>query len=115
MKRQRFNNYYDENSRHTRVKMYKSGKNWVRTIMSRVGLIHIKDKDEPVKVRCNDKLEPKYFKTATLIKGVASVGAVLGGGALLTEQVQAEETTVSSEVATETLATTEVVSLTTGI
>ncbi|MGF0071154.1 KxYKxGKxW signal peptide domain-containing protein [Streptococcus orisratti] len=41
MRRKRFNKDYDEVSRKSRVKMHKSGKHWVTTVMSQLGLIRV--------------------------------------------------------------------------
>ncbi|MFD0846297.1 KxYKxGKxW signal peptide domain-containing protein, partial [Streptococcus saliviloxodontae] len=39
MSRKKFDHSYGESSRKTRVKMHKSGKHWVTTVMSQIGFI----------------------------------------------------------------------------
>ncbi|HEL1619772.1 TPA: KxYKxGKxW signal peptide domain-containing protein [Streptococcus suis] len=41
MNRKRFNREYDEINRTSRVKMHKSGKHWVRTVMSQLSLLKV--------------------------------------------------------------------------
>ncbi|HFI0673197.1 TPA: Rib/alpha-like domain-containing protein, partial [Streptococcus suis] len=41
MNRKRFNREYDEINRTSRVKMHKSGKHWVRTVMSQLSLLRV--------------------------------------------------------------------------
>ncbi|HEM5301528.1 TPA: KxYKxGKxW signal peptide domain-containing protein, partial [Streptococcus suis] len=41
MRRKQFNKDFDEIGRKSRVKMHKSGKNWVRTVMSQLSLLRV--------------------------------------------------------------------------
>ncbi|MER0123285.1 KxYKxGKxW signal peptide domain-containing protein [Streptococcus sp. ZJ93] len=41
MNRKKFNREFDEIDRKSRVKLHKSGKNWVRTLMSQLGLLRV--------------------------------------------------------------------------
>ncbi|HEM4930666.1 KxYKxGKxW signal peptide domain-containing protein, partial [Streptococcus suis] len=41
MKHKRFNKDFDEVGRKSRVKMHKSGKNWIRTVMSQLSLLRV--------------------------------------------------------------------------
>ncbi|MGC4432106.1 KxYKxGKxW signal peptide domain-containing protein, partial [Streptococcus suis] len=41
MKGKKVGNNFEETSRKSRVKMHKSGKHWVRTVMSQIGLMRL--------------------------------------------------------------------------
>ncbi|AYP99302.1 KxYKxGKxW signal peptide domain-containing protein [Limosilactobacillus fermentum] len=45
MRRNKFGKGYEENDRTTHVKLYKSGKKWVQSLMSKIGLISFSAKD----------------------------------------------------------------------
>ncbi len=45
MRRNKFGKGYEENNRTTHVKLYKSGKKWVQSLMSKIGLISFSAKD----------------------------------------------------------------------
>ncbi|HEL1930780.1 TPA: KxYKxGKxW signal peptide domain-containing protein, partial [Streptococcus suis] len=91
--------YMSETSRKTRVKMHKAGKHWVRTVMTQIGFIKFKRSASEV-----DEYAVKsgISDSAKILRGVIAAGTVLGGGLALDETVRAEETTMASEVATDT-------------
>ncbi|KXT76458.1 Rib/alpha-like domain-containing protein [Streptococcus sp. DD12] len=99
-----------ENSRQTRVKMHKSGKHWVRTLMSKIGLIRLCG-GEVTAPLVTDDLADKSVSTATILKGAAALGA-LTTGALGAQTVLADDAVMASELAQDTLATTDQVDLT---
>ncbi|NQR72133.1 KxYKxGKxW signal peptide domain-containing protein, partial [Streptococcus suis] len=91
--------YMSDTSRKTRVKMHKAGKHWVRTVMTQIGFIKFKRSASEV-----DEYAVKsgISDSAKILRGVIAAGTVLGGGLALDETVRAEETTMASEVATDT-------------
>lgn len=48
MRRNKFGKGYEENDRTTHVKLYKAGKKWVQSLMSKIGLISFSAKDVEV-------------------------------------------------------------------
>ncbi|HEL1587361.1 TPA: fibrinogen-binding adhesin SdrG C-terminal domain-containing protein, partial [Streptococcus suis] len=100
-------NNYSETSRISRVKMHKSGKHWVRTVMTQIGFIKLN--------RSAGELDPATINTgvvntAKMMRGVFAAGTVLGGGIALGETIQAEEIVQASEIATDSvLGTTDTV------
>ena len=69
---------FDEASRTTRVKMYKSGKQWVQCLLTRLGMIKLSSGVKPEEVRVETNLDSK---TTSLLKGVLAASALIGGGA----------------------------------
>ncbi|HEM4926779.1 TPA: KxYKxGKxW signal peptide domain-containing protein [Streptococcus suis] len=101
---------YTEVSRKSRVKMHKSGKHWVRTVMSQIGFIQLGKRsdntDSKVKLASS-----KHPTSATrMMRGLIAAGAVVSGGVSV-DQVFAENTVVASEVATTVLINEETVSM----
>ncbi|UFK65181.1 hypothetical protein IU404_00543 [Limosilactobacillus reuteri] len=68
-----------ESSRTTRVKLYKSGKQWVQCLLTRVGLLKIATHSAPHKVQLDESEANLDSKSATLLKGVLAAGAMIGG------------------------------------
>ncbi|MFH6625141.1 Ig-like domain-containing protein, partial [Streptococcus suis] len=91
--------YMSETSRKTRVKMHKAGKHWVRTVMTQIGFIKFKRSASEVDEYA---INSGISDSAKILRGVIAAGTVLGGGLVLDETVRAEETTMASEVATDT-------------
>ncbi|HEL1601708.1 TPA: KxYKxGKxW signal peptide domain-containing protein, partial [Streptococcus suis] len=91
--------YMSETSRKTRVKMHKAGKHWVRTVMTQIGFIKFKRSASEVDEYA---VNSGISDSAKILRGVIAAGTVLGGGLALDETVRAEETTMASEVATDT-------------
>ncbi|MSE08567.1 accessory Sec-dependent serine-rich glycoprotein adhesin, partial [Lactobacillus salivarius] len=90
-KRNRRNFIEFENDRKTHVKLYKSGKQWVSSLISSIGLIRIfkgkLDKNsvntQVVDFENNNKEDKlKSDGITAVLKGVAAVGAITGGTAL---------------------------------
>ncbi len=88
MKERKYKNNYIETDRKTRVKMYKSGKQWVSSLISNIGLTKIfkgiADKNVVVDQEIfqkNDVEDDSLLdsKTEKLIKGAATVGTLAGG------------------------------------
>ncbi|MTB56993.1 Rib/alpha-like domain-containing protein, partial [Streptococcus uberis] len=100
MRRKKFNKHFDEISRKSRVKLHKSGKHWVRTVMSKIGLIFFaKDSASAVnKVTVSseqlENLSHSHVTAAKLLRAVASAGAIAGAG-MMGDQVLANETAVA--------------------
>nr|WP_282007897.1 accessory Sec-dependent serine-rich glycoprotein adhesin [Enterococcus cecorum] len=85
-----------ETSRKSRVKMHKSGKHWVKTLMSQIGLIRLTGASaEQVKVTVDDvdTVTSKHSKSIALLKGIAATGAVVSGVGMLAHEVEAEDVT----------------------
>ncbi|HEL2315247.1 TPA: KxYKxGKxW signal peptide domain-containing protein, partial [Streptococcus suis] len=91
--------YMSETSRKTRVKMHKAGKHWVRTVMTQIGFIKFKRSAREIDEYA---VNSGISDSAKILRGVIAAGTVLGGGLALDETVRAEETTMASEVATDT-------------
>ncbi|MFX3677551.1 accessory Sec-dependent serine-rich glycoprotein adhesin, partial [Streptococcus suis] len=123
MKHKRFNKDFDEVGRKSRVKMHKSGKNWIRTVMSQLSLLRvIRGKgQETVSVPLVDSSERLESQRYQYLKAILTSGAVVTGAAVMTsafgeEQVaaveqQLEETTDTlidkDHVVVETASTSE--------
>lgn len=104
---------FDEASRTTRVKMYKSGKQWVQCLLTRLGMIKLSSGVKPEEVKVETNLDSK---TTSLLKGVLVASALIGGGAVATPHAFAEvqTSTVDSGVdnnASQNLAEANTVSL----
>lgn len=108
-----------ESYRHTRVKMHKSGKHWVRTIMSKVGTIRLgsgltKSFEQSAKVSDSNEFRKSTISTETVLKGASAIGVLLGGVALGTDEAFAEETVIASETSsTQTIVAEEAIILST--
>ena len=104
---------FDEASWTTRVKMYKSGKQWVQCLLTRLGMIKLSSGVKPEEVKVNANLDSK---ATSLLKGVLAASALIGGGAVATPHAFAEvqTSTVDSGVdnnASQNLAEANTVSL----
>lgn len=106
------NGRHVESYRHTRVKLRKSGKHWVSTVVSTVGTVLLgKTLARRAERSERDELEAKLLSPNTVLKGAGALGALVGGAALATDEAFAEETVASSEVASDVLATQDEVVL----
>ncbi|MEE3742083.1 accessory Sec-dependent serine-rich glycoprotein adhesin [Streptococcus dysgalactiae] len=87
--------HLEESSRKTRVKMHKSGKQWVRTVMSSIGLLRLFKgiSTEEVKIQEGKTEFQNHSHAINLLKGLAATGAMLGGSVIMADQVMAEEVT----------------------
>ncbi|WP_243093116.1 accessory Sec-dependent serine-rich glycoprotein adhesin, partial [Streptococcus dysgalactiae] len=87
--------HLEESSRKTRVKMHKSGKQWVRTVMSSIGLLRLFKgiSTEEVKIQEGKTEFQNHSHAINLLKGLAAAGAMLGGSVIMADQVMAEEVT----------------------
>ncbi|WNZ90092.1 accessory Sec-dependent serine-rich glycoprotein adhesin [Streptococcus iniae] len=90
---------YQESSRQTRVKMHKSGKNWVRTVVSNIGLLRFFKglATQDIKVQALEDDIQKHSHAVSLLRGIATTGAMLGGSLVLADHVMAEEVTGATE------------------
>ncbi|MEW6857560.1 accessory Sec-dependent serine-rich glycoprotein adhesin [Streptococcus iniae] len=90
---------YQESSRQTRVKMHKSGKNWVRTVVSNIGLLRFFKglATQDIKVQALEDDIQKHSHAVSLLRGIAATGAMLGGSLVLADHVMAEEVTGATE------------------
>ena len=104
-----------ESDRKTRVKLYKSGKQWVTTLMSRIGLLHIATGPAEASVRAELTDDLQGAPTARgLLKTAAATGVFLGGAAVATHVTSADETAVeqdASSAGVDTLATSDEVAI----
>ncbi|HEM5158106.1 TPA: accessory Sec-dependent serine-rich glycoprotein adhesin [Streptococcus suis] len=98
MKHKRFNKDFDEVGRKSRVKMHKSGKNWIRTVMSQLSLLRvIRGKGQETVsvplVDSSERLESQRYQylKAILVSGAAVTGATVMTSVLGEEQVAAVE------------------------
>lgn len=101
---------YTEVSRKSRVKMHKSGKHWVRTVMSQIGLIQLgkRSASESPKIKLTSASQQE--SAAKMLRGLVAASAVVGGG-LTAEQVLAEDTVIATEVTTSVLANEDTISM----
>ncbi|MFH0358950.1 KxYKxGKxW signal peptide domain-containing protein, partial [Streptococcus sp. A27] len=103
---------FTEVSRKSRVKMHKSGKHWVRTVMSQIGLMRIGGKSSASPAEVNLATVKRSMTASQLLRGLAAAGAVVGGNVAV-ETVMASEVVATSETSTSTLAEADTVVLTT--
>ncbi|HFU4114991.1 TPA: accessory Sec-dependent serine-rich glycoprotein adhesin, partial [Streptococcus suis] len=104
------NKDFTEISRKSRVKMHKSGKHWVRVIMSSIGLFRLAGGTSTENVKVKVDIPVSSSKSSYLVRGLAAASALTGGSIVL-DQVQ-ENVVYASEVNTEsTLATGDTVAL----
>ena len=101
-----------ETSRKSHVKMYKSGKHWVRVVMTRIGLIRLfKGRKEEIRISLSDEAMGEPTLSYNILKGAAALSAIMAGGAG-SQTVFADDTTaVELELSTETLVDSDVVSM----
>ncbi|HCT97089.1 MAG TPA: hypothetical protein DIC28_00935, partial [Aerococcus urinaeequi] len=86
-----------ETERKSRVKMHKSGKNWVKTCVSRFGLLKLfssVEQDTELKDADTFQLEDNKYKR--MLSGTIGAGAVFGIGTIYTPIMHADE--ISQEV-----------------
>ncbi|HFI0337491.1 TPA: KxYKxGKxW signal peptide domain-containing protein, partial [Streptococcus suis] len=78
-----------ESGRKSIVTLHKSGKHWVRTILTKVGLIKVSSSDDVnVEVNADQKA---YRSKSLLLQSVLATGAILGGAGVPEIHVLAEE------------------------
>ncbi|MDK7337132.1 KxYKxGKxW signal peptide domain-containing protein, partial [Limosilactobacillus fermentum] len=110
MRRNKFGKGYEENDRTTHVKLYKAGKKWVQSLMSKIGLISFSAKD--VEVNLVEKDEEHQKKGRTLIDATLITGAMLGGVSVLGNQNAMADTKSVDTTTTDALAATNEATLT---
>ncbi|MGV0001606.1 KxYKxGKxW signal peptide domain-containing protein, partial [Limosilactobacillus fermentum] len=110
MRRNKFGKSYEENDRTTHVKLYKAGKKWVQSLMSKIGLISFSAKD--VEVNLVEKDEEHQKKGRTLIDATLITGAMLGGVSVLGNQNAMADTKSVDTTTTDALAATNEATLT---
>ncbi|MBY5021728.1 accessory Sec-dependent serine-rich glycoprotein adhesin [Streptococcus suis] len=107
MRRKQFNKDFDEIGRKSRVKMHKSGKNWVRTVMSQLSLLRVMRGSSQDSVSVSlplvdsaERLESQRYQylKAALASGAVVAGATVSPAAFAEElpiavEQQLEETT----------------------
>ncbi|HFH9840461.1 TPA: accessory Sec-dependent serine-rich glycoprotein adhesin [Streptococcus suis] len=107
MNSKRFNKNFDEIDRKSKVKMHKSGKNWVRTVLSQLNLLRvIRGRGQatvsiPV-IETSERLSRQrmdYLKAA-LVSGAAVTGTALSPTVLAEEQVTVMEQEAEGNVDT---------------
>ncbi|MGV3314461.1 KxYKxGKxW signal peptide domain-containing protein, partial [Streptococcus thoraltensis] len=94
MKRKQFNKDFDEVNRRSRVKMHKSGKNWVKTVMFQLSLFRVAGKGKTAAVRIKE-IPSESLSTTNMaaLKVLLAAGAVSGGAVLTDTSVHADEMT----------------------
>ncbi|RRR54619.1 hypothetical protein EI998_01865, partial [Streptococcus suis] len=107
MKMQRKDDF-TEVSRKSRVKMHKSGKHWVRTVMSQIGLMRIGGNSEAIIDKLSEKTITLQPSATAVLRGLIAASAAAGGG-FITDQIHAEEVVVTSETSGTVLATEDTV------
>ncbi|MGT2832550.1 YPDG domain-containing protein, partial [Streptococcus halotolerans] len=90
MRRKQFNKEFDEVNRKSRVKMHKSGKSWVKTVMSQLSLLRVAGKGASQTVRIKD-IDSIQTSNMTALKALLAAGAIGGGTMVADTVVQAEE------------------------
>lgn len=104
-----------ETSRKSHVKMYKSGKHWVRVVMTRIGLMRLfkglNAEEVNISLKEAEEAVSDVSMSHAILKGAAALGAIIVGGAS-SQTVFADDTTaVEIELSTETLVDSDVVSM----
>ncbi len=112
MLKKQFGNF-GEKSRKVRVKMRKSGKHWVKSVMTQIGYVilsRFSGKEKSSKVQTTSEDLSRTKTSASILTAVAALGAVVGG-TTDTTSVSAEETPTATELTgnEKTLATAETV------
>ena len=104
---------FEETSRKTHVKMHKSGKHWVRTVMSQIGLLRLlkggSSSEQDIKICSISTVESTHSASIGALKGMAAAGALMGGSILFAENVKAEDIAVATTTSDTALANQEVV------
>lgn len=102
MKRKQFNKDFDEVNRRSRVKMHKSGKNWVKTVMSQLSLFRVAGKGKSTAVRIKE-MPTESLSTTNMaaLKVLLAAGAVSGGVVLADTAVHADEMTDATDDASQ--------------
>ncbi|MCY3054249.1 accessory Sec-dependent serine-rich glycoprotein adhesin [Aerococcus sp. CDC-944-U94] len=100
---------YLETERKTRVKMYKAGKSWVKSCLSQFGLLRFFGKSPVIEHIESSQVEENAStdKKEYLFKGLTALGALAGGAALTTPQVNADELPKEKVLEKETLVNTD--------
>ena len=87
MIRKRFNSDYDEVDRTSRVKLHKSGKSWVRTLLSQLSLFRVMGKGnaksqvtESVTITSPETADELTPSSRRYLKAILAAGALTGGG-----------------------------------
>ncbi|HEP1795526.1 TPA: adhesion glycoprotein serine-rich repeat-containing protein, partial [Streptococcus suis] len=88
--------------------MHKSGKHWVRTVMTQIGLMNIGGRSTSVPEKELLKVNQPESKASDLLRGLIAAGTLVGGG-LTVDQALAEEVAISSEITTTILAVEDTV------
>ncbi|MEQ9763922.1 Rib/alpha-like domain-containing protein [Streptococcus sp. ZJ151] len=96
MRRKQFNKEFDEVNRKSRVKMHKSGKSWVKTVMSQLSLLRVAGKGASQTVRIKD-IDSIQTSNMTALKALLAAGAIGGGTMVADTVVQAAEETQTTE------------------
>ncbi|HEM5310915.1 TPA: accessory Sec-dependent serine-rich glycoprotein adhesin, partial [Streptococcus suis] len=100
MRRKQFNKDFDEIGRKSRVKMHKSGKNWVRTVMSQLSLLRVmrgsRQDSVSVSLPLVDSAERLESQRYQYLKAALASGAVVAG-ATVSPAAFAEELPIAVE------------------
>ncbi|WP_156409539.1 accessory Sec-dependent serine-rich glycoprotein adhesin, partial [Ligilactobacillus equi] len=101
MKQKKFNSEFRETDRKVRAKLYKSGKHWVRVLLSNIGLLRVSGGMAPEKVTIDAKTVKEITETSEknkqlILKGAAATAALLGGTAVVNQTAQADQTNLAT-------------------
>ncbi|WP_425244233.1 KxYKxGKxW signal peptide domain-containing protein [Streptococcus suis] len=78
---------YTEVSRKSRVKMHKSGKHWVRTVMSQIGFIQLGKRSDNTGSEVKLASSKHPTSATRMMRGLIAAGAVVSGGSLCRSSV----------------------------
>ncbi|HFI0352086.1 TPA: accessory Sec-dependent serine-rich glycoprotein adhesin, partial [Streptococcus suis] len=106
MNSKRFNKNFDEIDRKSKVKMHKSGKNWVRTVMSQLNLLRVirGQGQATISLPVIENSERLDRQRMDYLKAVLASGAAITGTAVTTAFAE-EQVTVMEQEAEETVDT----------
>lgn len=113
MKQKRFTKDFEEIDRSSHVKLHKSGKHWVRTVVSKLGLLRLFKSGSGAEIETLDTdfdLD-KYQLSSQLLRGIMSAGAIASGGLFMADTVQADDIAMEQETDETLLAETDTVAL----
>ncbi|WP_197456647.1 accessory Sec-dependent serine-rich glycoprotein adhesin, partial [Streptococcus sp. DD12] len=105
MRRRSFNKEYKEVDRKSRVRLYKAGKHWVTAVLSQLSLFRVAGASDRLLTSTleeNKDADRLSDASRNYLKGIMALGAVSGGGVLLThgQTVLADEALTTSSAST---------------
>ncbi|EHJ55844.1 KxYKxGKxW signal peptide [Streptococcus urinalis FB127-CNA-2] len=113
MKNKQFGTAVTVSDSSSRVKMHKSGKHWVRTLMSHFHILkNMRGSSEMLTkshIVLDEKPETLSVRDLSVLKGLIAASTITGAAVVTTTAVEAEDTTNATLVNTDsvTISTTE--------